>query len=566
MDFNNNDAKLLHLNPNDIQNPPWDNPRSAISQADYEARKESIRKKGIHTPLHVRKTATGFEIVAGWTRRDIARELLLPTVPCLVREMTDKEAFELSVSENVDRTQMSILDEAKGFRQIVAAHSGDVQAASSEMGWSKDKLNRALQLLRSSVKVQDLIGRKQENGFILSVAHAARLSVLPEELQDKIVDSVISNKMTVAVLKEKIDRGAKRDLKTANFCTRDCEKCQYNTRIQTSLFEEENSSNCTNPTCFQKKTDEHFEERVKELEEEYGKVVLLSTIATPLEINTQMVGSDQYTNGCLSCKNYCAVLADTGLKQGTIMKSQCLDSACAAKHQKAEAKRIAQVNAPTSEPTTATSSVTAKNTSNNSQPSTTETKGTAQKQALPPKRLIMESQTSLRTTAINALVEHQSYHLAVTYSALKVQTSSERFEETLIKAMNMEPQELEQAMMQEINTLTTVTQKDSLNMERTLIRAADKHIGDFKKRAIADWTPTKDRLTDMTNAIRQQALEQSGFADAYKNAHSEKEYQQLLNQKTADQVKAILAFKFDGWANYAPDYYITATKTQKYNF
>ena len=565
MNYAETTAKLMDLDPRNIKNPPWDNPRGQIAQKDYEERRESISKQGIHTPLMVRQTETGFEIVAGWTRRDIAIELLMPVVPCLVRVMSDEEAYALAVSENIDRTQVSILEEAKSFRKIVGNHNGDVQAASSEMGWSKDKLNRALQLLRSSEKVQSLIGVKNDNGFVLSVAHAGRLSILPENIQDIIVDAVIRDKMNVNLLKEKIERSAKRDLSTATFCIKDCAACQYNTQIQTSLFESDNTANCTNPPCFQKKTDEHYEERLKELEQDYGKVVLLSTVENPLTISSEMVGKDQFNDGCLSCDKHCAVLCDKGVKQGNILKDQCLDSACADTHKKAEAKRIADANKPENTVASGQSATTNNKTSISKPVKKGKSDAKPQAQATLPKRLIMESQTSLRTTAKNALVQHPSYYLAVSYAALKVQNSTDRFEDVVIKAMSLSPEELQKAMMDEIEQLTNFTQKDTLNVERLLIRAAKTHISDFEAQAIADWTPTSERLTDMTNAIRQQALEQSGFADAYKTAHDEKEYQKLLNLKTADQVKAILAFTFD-WSEYAPEYYVNATKTQKYNF
>ncbi len=131
--------------------------------------------------------------------------------------------------------------------------------------------------------------------------------------------------------------------------------------------------------------------------------------------------------------------------------------------------------------------------------------------------------------------------------------------------MEKEPQELEQMMMQTITNMTRNVQRDSLNMERTLIRAAEKHIPEFSSAAVTAWTPTKERLATMTKAIRQQALEQSGFAKAYSEAKGEKAYTALLNQKTDDAVKAILDFNFD-WSQFAPTYYQAAIKEQKYNF
>lgn len=563
MIFAEKETTLLELNPSQIKEPVWGNPRTTIADADYQELLSSIRAKGIHTPIMVRPVTGGYEIVAGWTRRRAAIECAFETIPCLVRDMSDNEAYELAVSENSDRTQLSIFDEAKSFRRIVENHNGDLNAAAEEMGWNKAKFDRALQLLRASEKVQNLIGHKQDNGFILSVGHAARLSVLPESLQDKIVDAVIRDKMTVAILKDKIDKAAKRPLATAVFCTQDCQNCQFNTEIQTSLFSEEQAANCTNPPCFTKKTEEHFEAKMKELESEYGKVVLLSTISDPVTVDAQQVGKEQFNNGCLGCDKHCAVLADKGMKQGQIMEHQCLDRHCATEHGKAEQQRKVDAAKAQNEPQQPSANATQ---GAPTKPTASAPKAKAQVSATMPKRLILESQTALRTTAKNALTQHPSYFLAVAYAALNVKCESGlKMEDQVIKAMSLSPEELEKAMSKAIDKITHDVQREDFNVERMLIRAANTHIEGFQEQATHDWTPTQERLKDMTNAIRQQVLEQSGFAQAYQDAHSEKEYQSLLKLKTDDQVKAILAFTFD-WSEYAPDYYLKATKEQRYNF
>lgn len=573
------DGDLLHLDPNALSIPEWGNPRREMSEDGYlnllnsvKARKEQ-GKAPIHTPIFVRPVDGGYQIIAGFTRRAVAIEAQLSSIPCISRNLTDQEAYELAVSENIDRTAMSALDEANALKEIVKRMNGDVQAAAESMGWTRTQFDRALQLLRATEKVRSLVGKKQENGFTLSVTHAARLSVLPEHLQDKLIDGVIKEKMNVATLTATINKAVKRPLANAPFCKQECANCPYNSESigQTSMFEDENEeANCTNPSCYVNKTNEHRESMLVELEKEYGKIVLLSTVDNPLTLQSSMVGETQFQDGCLSCDKYCAIYADTGLNQGKIIESQCLDAVCASTKQKEyqDSLKPEQGSAeeqPEGGSEQATSEIGAPNKTKATSNKKAQ-KGTANATASLPKRLIMESQTALREVGTTLLTQHPSYALAVTLSALKRQSDTAHSVETgIVELMKHEPQQLQQMIMDTISTLTHKVQRDSLNMERTVIRASKAHCETFESAAIAAWQPTKDRLEAMTKAIRQQVLEQSGFAKAYKTANDESKYTALLSKKTSDSVADILAFDFD-WTHYAPDYYKAAIKDQKYNF
>ena len=129
----------------------------------------------------------------------------------------------------------------------------------------------------------------------------------------------------------------------------------------------------------------------------------------------------------------------------------------------------------------------------------------------------------------------------------------------------MDREELEAERVASITSLTNNTDNMNINMEKLVLKAAEKYIPTYEQDAVKAWLPTEERLTAMTKTIRQQVLEQSGWASAYKNAHSDKEYQQLLGKKTDVQVKAILAFEFD-WSAFAPSYYTKAIKEQRYNY
>ncbi|MFC5079552.1 putative chromosome-partitioning protein ParB [Vibrio thalassae] len=567
------DGILLWLNPNELQLPTeWENPRSTISDADYSDLLASVKVKGVHTPVAARYISTGYEIVAGFTRRRSAIEANLKAIPVLVRHMTVQEAIELAMSENIDRTAMSTLDEAKGLKRIVANHNGDIKAAASEMGWSKAKFDQALQLLRASDRVQGLIGKKQSNGFVLSVGHAARLSALPEKVQDKILDVVIAERMSINVLKDKIQKAIKRPLSSASFCQKECESCPFNTKIQTTLFlDDEESADCTNPTCFSEKSKAHFEKRQQELQDDYGKVVLLSTVDGAVGVSESAVGVEQYTEGCLSCSKHCAILVDKGLGQGDIREHQCLDKPCFDKkvkaHTTAATERKNQQDQATMD-NTEQSKGKAESTAQSGSSATQgqENKASNKESAVIPKRLVLESQTALSEVAKPLLLQHPSYHMALVLASLTaLHTRHSNVEEKTLEFMKLTPPELESKIMSLIGEITQGQSIETLNIERLTIRAAETFVDGYQEQAVTQWTPTKERLEAMTKTIREQALVKSGFKKAFVTAKSEKEFNALLNKKTDEQVKLILAFEFD-WSGFAPDYYRTAIKTQKYNY
>ncbi|MFL7013645.1 ParB/RepB/Spo0J family partition protein [Enterovibrio norvegicus] len=556
------DGELIYLDPRTLKVPSWGNPRVTLAESDYAELLASVKTKGVHTPIFVRPVEGGHEIIAGNTRRRAAIEAELPLIPCLSRVMNDTEAFELAVSENVDRTQMTVLDEAESLKRIVKNHNGDIQAAATEMGWAKPRFDRALQLLRASDLVRENIGKKQDNGFMLTITHAARLSILPSDVQDKILPAILRDKMSAAVLAEKIAKSIKRPLATALFCKNDCANCSYNSEVQTSMFGDDNGAECSNTACYTKKTNEHFEEQRQTLEKEYGKIVLLSTVAQPINVNRQMVGDEQFNNGCLSCDKHCAILADCGTVQGNIIENQCLDSACANTHAKAHQQSIAKM----ATQTTANSATTAPEKSKATSSTVTKKEGTANTAAKLPKRLIMDSQTDLRAVGKDLLLMHPSYQLAMTLSVLmsKIEGGYD-IENAIIEYMALEPVDIEKKIVEAIEKITNEVQADSFNMERTIIRAANKHVKGFKNVAVKAWQPTQSRLLSMTKTVREQVLENSGFAAEFKAQKGDKAYASMMNKKSDDAVSDILAFEFE-WTNYAPEYYVQAIQKQRYNF
>ena len=86
---------------------------------DDESLVTSIREHGLIQPILIRPLSHGFEIVAGHRRYHACKSLRWRFIPCKIREMTDKQAFEIQLSENIQRKSMDPIEEAEAFRRYV---------------------------------------------------------------------------------------------------------------------------------------------------------------------------------------------------------------------------------------------------------------------------------------------------------------------------------------------------------------------------------------------------------------------------------------------------------------
>lgn len=562
--------ELVYMDPKAIKPPRFGNPRDSISDADYNSLKESIKAHakatntecGIHTPVAVWAVEDGYELICGNTRRSIAIDLNYSLIPVLVKDVKNAdEAEQLALSENVDRNAMTLLQEARGLKKVVTACGGDIEAAASRMGWGIAKFKKALQLLKATPKVQSLIGMEQPNGFKLSEGHAALLALISPKIQDRLVDAVIHDKLTVNKLSDQVNKRITLPLDIAPFCKNECETCEYNSKKQTALLPSLSLGDnmCSNPICYKMKRDNFFADKQKEMQEEYGKIVLKSTVEISMEVTESLVGEEQLKQ-CQRCDMYCAILNDkTGLGQGQVDENQCINPTCLKKKMKALMLANTKPLASTDQKETPVAQSDADAKDNDKQQVSTD------KAVTVPNRCKFSAQKTLRALGTNALLSHPNYKLALSVAALLQVMNKGSVPDKIDSLLSKTKEELD-TMYQEALVTMTASYQDSgfFNMEKAVIKTCNTHVEDFKSLAVSAWQPTLENLTEMTKQIRIIVLEDSGFAKAYQDAHSKKEYAQLLAKKADLQVKAILAFQFD-WSHYAPDFYIESIDKPYYH-
>ena len=149
------------------------NPRKNFAEKELNELADSIREKGLVQPLIVRpiKEAPGhYEIVAGERRWRAGQRASLRTVPVIIRSLSDQEALELAIIENVQRSDLNAIEEASGYRQLVETFGYTQEELGQIIGKSRSHLANTMRLLKLPESVQALV----RDGS-LSAGHARAL-------------------------------------------------------------------------------------------------------------------------------------------------------------------------------------------------------------------------------------------------------------------------------------------------------------------------------------------------------------------------------------------------------
>lgn len=170
--------------------PSARNPRRTFNEEGLEELTNSIREKGIIQPIVVRPLGGAFEIVAGERRWRAAQRASLHDVPVVVIELTDREAMEIAIIENVQRADLNALEEAMGYESLMAQFDYTQGDLAKVIGKSRPHIANTLRLLKlpDSVKAYVADGR-------LSAGHARAL--LGHDDPESLVRAVVEKRLTV---------------------------------------------------------------------------------------------------------------------------------------------------------------------------------------------------------------------------------------------------------------------------------------------------------------------------------------------------------------------------------
>ncbi|MBP1532413.1 MAG: ParB/RepB/Spo0J family partition protein [Alphaproteobacteria bacterium] len=178
-------------------------PRTEFNAETLKTLSESIKEKGVLQPLLLRQKKDKYEIIAGERRWRAAKMAGLNTVPAIIKNLTDAETLEIALIENLQRENLSAIEEAKGLHKLIAEYEYTQEVLGKIIGKSRSYIANSIRLLSLPEKIQQLI---KENK--LSAGHARCLIGQPtaETIAEKIIAKGLSVRETeqlVAALKEK---------------------------------------------------------------------------------------------------------------------------------------------------------------------------------------------------------------------------------------------------------------------------------------------------------------------------------------------------------------------------
>lgn len=142
-------------------------PRRSFDESSLSELAESIRAHGVLQPLLLRRSGSGYEIIAGERRFRAAQLAGVADVPALVLEATDQSALELALIENLQRDDLSILEEAEGYRALAEKFHLTQEQIAERVGKARSTVANALRLLELPPIARQLVAEKK-----LSPGHA----------------------------------------------------------------------------------------------------------------------------------------------------------------------------------------------------------------------------------------------------------------------------------------------------------------------------------------------------------------------------------------------------------
>lgn len=554
-----------------IDDFPGGNVRRARNPQKFEELCRAVKQAGgVTQGVTVRPNPDNpdrLQLLAGYGRRDAATKCGFDHLPGVLKQVDDKKALAIMLSENKDREDLSIADEIIAAARYVSLYDGDYTAAASDLGWSEFRVRQRLTLRQCSDRVLDALFDEK-----IELGHAVVLAPFTEKLQNGTLEKIVSEGWSVEKLKERAGK-ATRMLRQAIFDKADCSACPHNSSVQSSLFDDTvGKDKCSNLECFRAKTDVALEQKKALLAEEHG-VVLLASEKPESDRNTtnaDQVGAEQFANGCTGCVSN-AVILKGGINRdaGEILTNQCIDTDCFRKLKNAHIDKTREINSSQNPKSKIQNNSKKKGNAvaakgmvkNSSAASVQKTPGT----------VLNANRKYLRNVSWSLYKNDPHFMEAISVASMIEQTSCKRsvekfgvksekgvindFDECVIALFQLSEAEL---LKVKTSVYTWYCEEEVAeeggNPETLMLKALAIH-KEGKQESVASWVPDKPMLSRYLKGGIESIARQAGFDVAFDKVHGENAFDKLCKKTKAPMIDEIVAFDFN-WIMFAPDDYL----------
>jgi len=183
-------------------------PRQHFEETELQDLADSIKEHGVIQPIILRKTDDDFyEIIAGERRFRASKIANLTEIPAIVRKFSDNDALEIAIIENVQRSDLSPTEEARGYQRLMKEFAYTQEIVAKKVGKSRAHIANLLRLLTLPEKVREYLDSKQ-----ISMGHARAIinSINPEELAKRIIAKGLNVRDAEEIVRDEKIEKAKR--------------------------------------------------------------------------------------------------------------------------------------------------------------------------------------------------------------------------------------------------------------------------------------------------------------------------------------------------------------------
>lgn len=202
MSHNASEDDIVMVNLSELRSNPYQ-PRRVFDEDKLKELAESIKEFGVLEPIIITKSIKGYEIVAGERRVKASRYAGLETIPAIIKEFSDEEMMQIALLENIQREDLSAIEEAQAYDNLVKSLGISQEELASRIGKSRSHVTNMIGLLKLPEQV-----KKDILDGMISMGHARVLSKLEDTDEIIALDKKIKdNNMSVRALEELVANG-----------------------------------------------------------------------------------------------------------------------------------------------------------------------------------------------------------------------------------------------------------------------------------------------------------------------------------------------------------------------
>lgn len=191
----------------------------------------SLRQHGMIQPILVAKKPKGYMIIVGERRWRAAQQIEMERIPCIVKEYTDRELYEVALIENLQRENLSVIEEANAYHYLLVEYDLNHDQLAEALGKSRSYVANTIRLLQLTPPVMLLV----EEGKLSGSQGRALLGIGDEALQQKIAKRVVESKLNVRQVEELVRQEREKQAKKPVTKKKDPELVAAETRLQDIL-------------------------------------------------------------------------------------------------------------------------------------------------------------------------------------------------------------------------------------------------------------------------------------------------------------------------------------------